>query len=344
MAFTQEVQDLANNNIAPKVVDGILEGNLAAFRFIGNGRKFRGHNHPVEMKYQKSALGGSYSGMGNFSTEVEANTVKLTYDPKQYAQPVTMANIDVAINKNDGVLDYVKYRMASAQQDMVDDIGDMFYGSGGGNDFDGLANIVDDGSVAATYAGQTRSSYNALDADVTTSIGTLTLDHLAASVDAIDIGTEKPTIIITTKAIYSIIERILYPTAQAQYNAIRGNLTRRGFTAAGKGLDGQLGFSALSYRGIPIVADDKCTAGYIYYLNEKYLYWAGLTHPVHGTVNLGMGSIETPSDAPSGNHGIAWTGLKEPINADGQTGQFILYGQLVSEQPRYNAVDQGVTG
>jgi hypothetical protein len=344
MAFSQEIQDLANNNIAPKIVDGILGGNLFAMRFVGNGKKFRGHNNPVEMKYKKSTLGGSYSGMGNFSTAVEANTVKLTWDPKSYEQPVTMNNLDVAVNKNDGVVDYVKYRMTSAQQDMVDDLGDIFYGSGGGSDFDGLAKIIDDGSVSSTYGGQTRSSYDALDANVTTAIGTLELDHVQASISAIEIGKEKPTLIVTTKAIYDILEKLMYPTAQAQYNAVRGNLTRRGFSKQGNGLAGELGFAAISYRGIPVVADDKCTAGYIYYINENWLYWAGLAHPVHGMVNLGTGAIETPSDAPSGNHGIAWTGLKEPINADGQTGQFILYGQMICEQPRFQGVDQGITG
>ena len=329
------------------MVDGILAGNLAAFRFIGNGRKWRGYNNPVSLKYQKSALGGSYSGMGNFSTSVEANTVKMTWDPKSYAMPVTMENLSVAVNKNDGIIDYVKYRMASAKNDMIDDLGTMFYGSGGGNDFDGLAKIIDDGSVAASYAGLTRSSYGSLSANVSTSIGTLTLDHLAATVDAISIGTEEPTLIITTKAIFSIIERLLFPTTQSQYNAGNGygRLTRRGFESSSKGLNGELGFRSISYRGIPIVADDKCTSGYIYYLNEKGLYWASLPHPVHGQVALGNSEIDTPSDAsPSKNHGIAWTGLKEPINADGETGQFLLYGQLICEQPRYQGVDQGVTG
>ena len=348
MAFSQEIQDLTNSQIAPKIVDGILTGNsLAAFRFIGNGRKFRGYNNPVEIKYQKSSLGGSYSGMGNFSTNVEANTVKATWDPKSYAMPVTMANLPVAVNKNDGIVDYIKYRMDSAKQDMLDDIGTMFYGTGAGNDFDGLAKIIDDGSVSATYAGLTRSSYDSLDGNITTSIGTLTLDHLAASVDAVSIGAEVPTLIITTKAIFSIIERLLFPTTQSQYNAGAGYgmLTRRGFESNSKGLNGELGFRSISYRGIPIVVDEKCTSGYIYYLNEKGLYWAALPHPVHGQVNLGVSTIDSPTgNAPSGNHGIAWTGLKEPINADGQTGQFLLYGQLICEQPRYQACDQGVTG
>ena len=284
--------------------------------------------------------------MGNFSTSVEANTVKATWDPKSYAQPVTMVNLDMAVNKNDGVVDYLKYRMASAQQDMIDDIGTIFYGSGSGNDFDGLAKIIDDGTVSATYGGLSRTTYPSLAANVTTSVGTLLIDHLAASIDAVSIGKEEPTIILTTKAIFSIIERILFPTTQSQYNAGNGYgyMTRRGFVQGKQALAGQFGYRAISYRGLPIVADDKCTGGCIYYINEKWLYWAGLAHPVHGTVNLGTDMIESPSDAPSGNHGIAWSGVKEPINADGETGQFFLYGQLICEQPRYMALDSGITG
>jgi len=147
MAFSQEVQDLTNSQIAPKIIDGILGGNLVAVRFLSNGRKFRGHNNPVEIKYQKSSQGGSYSGMGNFALGVETNTVKATWLPKSYAQPVTVENLSLAVNKNDGIVDYLKYRMQSAQQDMIDDLGTIFYGSASGNDPDGLANIVDDGKM-----------------------------------------------------------------------------------------------------------------------------------------------------------------------------------------------------
>lgn len=346
MAFSQELQDLTNSQIAPKIVDGVLQGNLAAFRFIGNGKKFRGHNNPIELKYQKSSLGGSYSGMGNFSTAVEANTVKMTFDPKQYCQPVTMANIDRAINKNDGIVDYVKYRMQSAQQDMVDDLGDMFYGTGAGNDFDGLKKLVDDGSVSSTYGGLTRASYTALQSYASTSVGTLTLDHLAAADDATNIGKDEFTIALTTKAVFSIIERLVHPTTQANYNAMGGYgmLTRRGFSSGGAGMKGELGFRAIAYRGKPFVADDKCPAGYIWFLNEKHLWWAALPHPDFPMVDLGSSEIDGVSDAPSGSHGISWTGLKEPLNADGVTGQFLLYGQMINEKPSSCGYLSGITG
>jgi len=345
MAFSQEVKDLTNDVIAPKIVDGVLSGNLACVRFLGTGKKWRGHNHATELKYQTSSQGGSYSGMGNFAMAVEKNTVKLTSEPKSIAYPVTVENLSVAVNKNDGIVDYLKYRMESTQQDMIDGMGTMFYGTGAGNDTDGLGNIVDDGTVAANYRGQSRTTYGALAADVTTSVGTLTLDVMAASLDAATIAAESPTVMITTPAIFSIIERLLFPTTSSSYNAQSGypQLTRTGWAKSKAALQGQIGFNALFYRGIPIVADEKCTSGYLYYLNEKYLYWASLPHPVHGTVNLGSSTIEE-INPPSKNHGICWTGLKEPVNADGQTGQFLLYGDFICDSPRHMAVDQGITG
>jgi hypothetical protein len=344
MAFSDEVTNFCDQNVAPKIVDNILQGNFAAFRFIGNGKKFRGTTNPIRIKYQKSSQGGSYSGMGNFAMAVEANTVNLNFTPKQYAQPVTVNNLDLAVNDNAKVIDYLKYRMESAQDDMIDDLGDIFYGSGSGNDPDGLKNIVDDGTVQSTWGGQSRTTYSTLNADVSSAVGELTIDVMAASIDAISIGNQYPTVAITTKTVYSIIERLLFPTLSSNVSlGTRGRLTRRGWMSGEGGLDGKFGFTAISYRGIPIVADDKCTSGYLYWLNENSLWWASLPHPVHGTVNLGNSTINSVSDAPSGNHGICWTGLKEPVNADGQTGQFLLYGQMICDAPRLNALDYGIT-
>jgi hypothetical protein len=233
--------------------------------------------------------------------------------------------------------------MESAQADMIDDLGDIFYGSGAGYNPEGLANIVDNGTVAATYRGLTRASYDALDAYVSTSVGTLELSDLQALDDNTTIGNWLTSLWITTPAVFSYIENLLFPTQQAIVNMQRISLNRNGFSPVSQGLGGEFGFVGFTYRGRPIVKDPKCTAGYLYALNEEKLYWATKPHPVHGTVNLGSSTIDNPQ-APSANHGIAWTGLKEPTNADGQTGQFLLYGNFICDNPRTNGVKQGITG
>ena len=333
-------------DIAKKVVDGILDGNLITSLFISNGRKWRGEKMKTNLKYAKSTAMGWYTGMGDFDVTQQKTRVQMESTPASVYGSVTLPYLEIAVNKSLPVVQQEALEMQSAADDLLDNIGDAFYGSGTSYQCDGLANIVDDGSVAATYRGLTRASYDALDADVTTSVGSLTLDDIGASIDACTIGSEEPDIIVTTKTIWRAIEDLLFPSIQATYGAAgskRGKVNRLGDVGAGPTLTGLAGYTALYYRGIPIVADDKCTAGYIYYLNRKFLYWAGLAHPKHGMVSLGGDMIVGVDNIVPKNHGIAWTGFKEPLNQDGETGQFIMYGQLICDSPRHQAVDQGVT-
>jgi hypothetical protein len=60
--------------------------------------------------------------------------------------------------------------MESRAQDASDDIGNFFQGNGtgfGGKAPAGLGNIVDNGSVAASYGGLSRATYQGLNATVT---------------------------------------------------------------------------------------------------------------------------------------------------------------------------------
>ena len=337
---------ITQDDIARKVSDGILDGNLITSLFISNGRKWHGEKYKTNLKYVKSTAMGWYTGMGSFDTTQQKTRVGMEWTPASVYGGVTLPYLELSVNKSLPVIQQETLEMESAKDDLLDNIGDAFYGDGSSSQCDGLANIVDDGSVALTYAGLTRSNYNALDADVTTSVGSLVLDHIGASIDGATFGSEVPDIIITTKTLWRAIEDLLFPSVQATYGAAgatRGKINRLGDVGAGQSLTGLAGYTAIYYRGIPIVWDAKCTSGYVYYINRKFTYWSGLAHVKHGMVNLGGNLIEGVDNMVPRNHGISWTGFKEPINQDGETGQFIMYGQLIGEIPRLNAVDQDVT-
>jgi len=284
--------------------------------------------------------------MGNFNVTQQKTRVQMEWTPASLYGSVTLPNLELSINQTLPVINQQRVEMESAADDLLDNIGDAFYGTGTGDQCDGLGNIVDDGSVQANYAGLARATYSALDADVGTSTGSITLDTIGASLDAVTIGSETPDLIITTFTLWRAIEDLLFPSVQATYGAAgskRGQINRLGDIGAGPSLSGLAGYTSMFYRGVPIVRDAKCTAGYIYYLNRKHIFWAGLSHHKHGQVNLGGGIIEGVDNMKPKNHGIAWTGFKEPINMDGETGQFLLYGQLMSDSPRHLGVDQGAT-
>jgi hypothetical protein len=348
LSFDSQVTSLVNNKIVPKIVDGILSGNVLTMRLLGNGKPWSGDSIRKPLKFQVNSSGGSYSGFDTFSTTRVNNRVSLTWRPSSVYQSVVMQGMDVSIAQTpEGVVNFIKAEMESSQQDFMDRLGTQFYGTGGGNDIEGLRLIVDDGTTNTSYAGLVRATYaTALNSSVTTAVGVLGLDDMATAVDAATIGNQGPTLIVTTPAVFSIFERLLNPTVSADYTAqASATLGRRQGFGPQMGLVGASGFRALSYRGIPIVADEKCTAGYMYFLNEDRVYWIGLKHWKHQAVSLSSSTIDgVYEDTPSKNHGIIWTGLKEPINQDAVIGQFLIYGQLVTDSPRHLAVLQGITG
>lgn len=338
---------ITQDDIKRKIVDGILDGCLITSVIMSNARKWKGEKYKVNLKYAKSTAMGAYTGMGSFNTTQQKTRAQMYFTPASVYGSVTLPGLELSVNKSMPVVDQESVEMQSAGQDLLDLIGGYFYGDGSSNQPDGLANIVDDGSVDLTYGGLTRSTYDSLDADVSTSVGSITLDTFGASFDACEIGSHVTDLVITTKTLWRAMEDLLFPGVVAQYGAATGNryqmLTRNGTFGMGQSLQGLAGYRSIFFRGVPVVKDAKCTSGYIYHLNRDFLFWSGLSHWKHGEVNLGGDLIEGVDNPVPRNHGINWTGWKEPSNQDGVTGQFLVYGQLICESPRHQAVDQGCT-
>ncbi len=343
-----ETTYLTQDRMVATVVDGILSGSMITDLFMANGKAWQGEQYKIPLKYQKSTAMGWYTGMGSFDTTQQKNLVQMAFTPASVYGSVTLPYFELSINKSLPVIRQEAYAMKSAADDLIDTIGDAFYGTGSGNQCDGLRKLVDDGTVSATYGGLTRSSYStALTSDISTSVGSITLDTIGASLDGASIGSQQPDLIITTPTLWRAIEDLLFPSVSATYGAAgskRGLLTRMGDVGGGQSLTGLAGYTALYYRNIPIVKDEKCPSGYIFYLNKNFMFWSGLSHAEYGMASLGDDSlIEGVSMPAPRNHGIAWTGWKQPINQDGKTGQFIAYGQMICSSPRHQALDSGCT-
>ena len=156
-------------------------------------------------------------------------------------------------------------------------------------------------------------------------LATLATDHNAAKV-----GAEDPTLLLGTPAIFNIFEALMdqdvrYNLAFTGYDQIFGKgLPRK----SGNLAQGQ-GFNSLYFRGIPLVADEKCPTGRLHTINENHVFFLTFgSHPKHSVVK----------------NGFFWTGLKEPVNQDGSVGQFLWYGNLASDGPRFSAIRVAITG
>jgi hypothetical protein len=238
--------------------------------------------------------------------------------------------------------------MDSAKDDMADGIGTLMYGLGtgnGGKDFTGLGAAVDDGTAVAVYGGLNRAVYTTIQSTKTNLAGNLTLAAMATMYNACAVGADRPTLIVCNETVWSYYETLLQPTVVANYDAGGfAQVTKNGIAATRGALNGEIGFDALFFRGTPVVRDEKCTAQYMYFLNEKYLSWYALPHPdnqkAEGRGSAIDGAYTTQGDVPV----MSWTGFKVPVNQDAKIGQFILYGDLVNRNCNRSGVLIGITG
>jgi hypothetical protein len=207
--------------------------------------------------------------------------------------------------------------MEEAKESLKDKYNTQLYSDGTGNsskDLTGLHAAIDDGTNVATYAGIDRSTYTWWKANYTASVGSLMLSDLATMFDSCKSGQKSPTIMATTETIWSAYEALLQPQVRMTAQA-NGYVTGDG------------GMKALSFRAAPMIADEYCTSGQIFFLNENTLNLYYMKHPKF----------------PTDSRGFAVSKMREPINQDGEVGYIFNYSQLVCDEPRKNGRLVGVT-
>jgi len=332
---------LTNNKLMPKVVDTVLEGNTFLTRMLLNAKKWPSSRQiEKSFKYQKNTQGSSFDGFDVSSVAAVDTRLKLTFDPKFYRIPVTISLTDLSINRADTnkVADLAAMELESSSQDMADDLGTIMYSDGtgnGGKDPLGLEAIIDDGTNAATYGGQTRATYTTLNSTVTASAGTLSLAKMGTLYSNCSVGSAtNPTLGLTTEDVFDLYEQLLEPQARI-YKKV-GEMSNK------QGLEAGAGFTALYHRGIPIIADEKCTTGVLYYINENYLEWSALPVAMTNAVKYGV-EIEGNDYTNVKGLGFSWSDWILPAGQSAITSFVYLGGQLWSKSPRTHGKLTGIT-
>lgn len=342
-----------------KVVDNVLNSRTLMARLMGNGKPFNGKTFDIPVKITDSGLGEYFVGLETLSSAASDTLIELSFAHTAFAQPVVSVMLESFANSGpEQSIDLDVFKLEEAVAESVQSLGSAIFGTGAGQQPLGLEAHVDDGTNTSTFGGQSRTTYSGLKSTVTASGGTLTLTKmgtLESAVSAAGIESESPTLIVTTKAIWNLYESLLQPTVRAEYSSIgypalslRGN----GIARSRAELKGAAGFTSLSYRGIPVIADEACPAGVMYFLNERYLDWrgrtivpskyAGVLEKVSLTGNTMEGvaaEIKAPSDA-----GWFFQKMQMMPNQAGMVGRFYVIGQLVGSQPRRQGKLTGITG
>lgn len=252
---TNMVTALSRRFILPEITDQIYAQIPLAFRLLKQNKRIVRGGTQIEapLMYQRFAGGGWYSGYDPISVAPSDTIKNGAWDWKQAQVPVAVDGLTLI--KTDSplaVANFLTTQYEQSRMEMAAILAEGFWSNGTTNTKmpEGLEAAVDDGGVAATYGGITRSTntwWNSTDDSTSTTLAGSTLNSafLAASK-----GGRHPSLIVSRVEQYARYWNLnsinqTYPVQPGGHDEI---LASAGFT-------NQL------FNNVPWMIDDYCFNG-----------------------------------------------------------------------------------
>ena len=251
-------------NYRDQLTDNIFTARPLTYFLQDKGRirMLNGGTKIVEpLIYAESSTVKSYSGYDSISLTAQGGITAAEYDWKQYAASIAISGIEEAKNNGEQeIINLLEAKIMQAEESMREGFNRMFYADGTGNsgkDWNGLGNIVE---ASGTVGGINRATagneyWRSYEENTATA---LTLAQLSTAYNSVSVGNDHPDMVLTTQTLFEKYEALLQP--QLRYTDTR--------TA-------DAGFQNLLFKAAPVVYDEHCTAGVVYFLNSKYLTLVG---------------------------------------------------------------------
>jgi len=352
MVFDEAVRTTTRTFIIPTVYDQVTKGSPSLMKTLRLAKSWKtGTKYEFPAKIVDTTNGG-WTGVANqLDTDRQNTRIMASFEPKMVYKPVVAADIELTLNMgSERIVDLLQTEYDSQAQSLINLMGQgLFLGDGTGNMPDSIRNSADDGGAFNTYGGISRTTYPAWAGYDLQSAGALTLAKMATFYDAIEVGTEKPDWMVTTKALWSVYEALLTPQIRAGYTQ-NGfpKMDEYGIVGGNSGLYGQTGFECLWFRGTAVVKDEQAPAGSMYGWNTKYFGWKGIDVKAAGVSQLNFKSTSEgiPSGVPGrvpSTKGFNVREMMSPVDQLAQIGYVFYAGNFISEQPRLTGAMLGLT-
>lgn len=316
--FDQMATTTLNVYAEKMLQDQLFQADPLFALLYAKGRKEKylkgGQYIEVPLMYGKNNTGMSYSGLEVLDTSTTEGLGNALFPWRQYNIAIAVANDDLLKNTGDAaVIDLLKAKIEQAKLSMMDDLTDMLYSDGTGNnskDLMGLKAIVGsadtlagiDASTYTWWASQVNSTSTAVATDwMRTMVNDCRGSGATASVQGASVG--RVDVIVTTQTLFEAYEALVEPTLRTADTKL-----------------GSLGFDALKFKGAEITWSDKCPSGYMYFLSTDFM---GLKcHP---------------------ERDFKSTPFMQPHNQDGRVAHIQFMGNLITTNRRRLGVATGKT-
>ena len=353
MNFSNAVTTTTREKIIPTVFDTVTKGSPLLMMMLRTAKPWKsGYRYDNIFKYRDSTNGGNIGVADQLDTDRQDVRVKGNFEVKMAYKPVVVANIEEVLNAGDEqIVSLLDAEFDSQAQSLCNLMSQNLYtGTGVGNDWDSLANAADDGTSYSTYANLSRTIYPTLKGYYLGSAGALTLNKLATGYDAVEVGIDKPNAIATTKTLWSAYEALLTPTVRAGYSQSGyPKMDQYGILPKGDSLAGNQGFDVLFFRGTPMMKDEQCPSGKLFYVNTNYFSFKGVDmSKIQGIEKLNFKKTSdgvpmgVPGRVPS-TLGFNFRIFMSPVDQLAKVGHLLYSGNFTSENPRLQGQIAGLT-
>ena len=263
---TYEINSISRGYIYPTLVDNLYHSNLMFYRLNAKKKKILqgGLQIEVPLVYSRFAAGGFYQGFELLDVSPSDTVKNAAFDWKQAYVPVSVDGLTlIRTDTPEAVVNFLQFYFEQAQEEMAEILGGGVWSDTITNNksIDGLKGAVDDGTVAATYGGLSRSTNTWWKSNRTSITPPLSLSTMQTMYGNCTDGGRHPTIIVTTQAVYNLFWNLTVP--------------QQAFPVNPSGADQQLasaGFDNLLFNNIPLAIDSHAPASSMYFLNEDYFY------------------------------------------------------------------------
>jgi len=256
-------------NLPAEVFDAVSTNNALLYmlqkrgnlKITSGGRSF---THPIYYKQNTSFK--SYSKLDTIDTPLMDDISRAEYPIKVVAGSIVLSLLEEAMNagQREKLIDLVEETVTRARISMSEVLGDQVFATGSGaNDFDGLPFLINSAPSAQTDVGGIDPSAGGntywrnqigTTADFNNSAST-SFGKMSALVANCTFGKQGPRLVLTTKTLYSEYESLL--TSNIRY--VTTELA-------------DAGFLHLAYQTMPVVFDDNCPAGEMYFIDTDNLW------------------------------------------------------------------------
>jgi hypothetical protein len=293
-----------------------MNGKLGtAMRGSSVKRPLDGGESIVEhLLYEQNSTVDSYSNYEVLDVTPQDGMTTAKFNWKQYSGSVTISGLEERNNQGEAkMIDLLDAKIQQTRLSLSDRLSRDAYADGTGNgskNLTGLAALV---STTATVGGLNPSTFTWWQADVTTSAGSFAATGKAkmeTTFNNITFGNDKPDFIVTDQTVFESYNNSLVD--QKRFNTDTGAFVNR--------IVADAGFTNITFKGVPVLFDRDCTAGYMYFLNSKYIKWN-----VHEDADF----ITTP--------------FVKPENQDAKTANILYQGNMTTSNRRKLGVIQGFT-